>query len=233
MEENKELAVVPSENRDIKTGNIIKYLLVGSLIFALLIIIGFQFKTIRGLHYEIISLRNEIISNQHACDSLRIQLINPTSNPVEKLVKEEEDLLGNSIMGVEYLKSINDSFVNMLDSSMPSQTFGENFYETTKNSVVYDDELMISYKLEYYNMWAHGVPHFAVGTVNRHKHQAKISSFLSRQQKIHFVSRLSMVRLKRESSFSTKWRSVNDMSGKLGPSRPKDGGAILRIRAAF
>ena len=171
--------------------DIIKRSIHCGIIILLLLTIGFQFWIIRSQGNEITTLRNENIADKSDLESMRrtISLLHMAHNrsgseqdheqiiaEYRKMIEEEKRLLGDSFWSsdeveVRYRAKHND-FVNDIErwcaeyDPMPSMGA---YYLFSKESVLYSDDLIMSYKIEdaFYLGGAHDSRFIYTGTVNR------------------------------------------------------------------
>ena len=161
------------------------------VVILLLIILGFLLWIIRSQGYEITTLRNESISNRSDLEVMRrtISLLSLAHNgPVSErehehflaqyrgMIEEEKRLLGDSFWSSdsceEMYRAKHNDFVNDIErwcaeyDPMPSMGA---YYVFSKESVLYSDDLIMSYKIEddYYLGGAHDSRFIYTGTVNR------------------------------------------------------------------
>ena len=161
------------------------------VVVLLLIVLGFQLWIIRSQGYEITTLRNESFSNRSDLEVMRrtISLLSLAHNgPVSEreheqflaqyreMNEEEKRLLGDSFWSSdtveESYRAKHNDFVNDIErwsaeyDPMPSMGA---YYILSKESVLYSDDLIMSYKIEdaYYLGGAHDTRSIYTGTVNR------------------------------------------------------------------
>jgi len=165
----------------------------GGVIVLLLLVLGYQSRIIHSQGYEITTLRATCIADKSDLDSLRktlsdlsleremIVLRTKKAEKVlaqyTKMVEEEKDLFGDSIMGINHILDENDEFIDYL----LIQGYGAYFHDldytsynglfkTSNKTVIYSDSWIISYKLDYDTDWGHGTTRTEVGTLNRNSH---------------------------------------------------------------
>lgn len=159
----------------------IKIVLFGVAIAVLLLALGFQFWIIRSQGYEITTLRNEIISNRADAEDMQRKQIDIKTSVESQQEKQginlESDLLQS------YRKEF-ESFTKMFEgenSLFPtSPEFLKSFFDKKSATVIYADEMMVSYRLDFdsYSGGAHGVPYVCTGTIARFPSAIRDSSHL-------------------------------------------------------
>ena len=151
-------------------------------VFAILFVaLGFQFWIILNQGYEITTLRNEIIANRADAEDMRRKQIDiktsVESQQEEQAIHEEGNLLQS------YRKEF-ESFTKMFEgesSLFPtSPEFLKSFFDRKSATVIYADEMMVSYRLDFdsYSGGAHGVPYVCTGTIARFPSVIRDSSHL-------------------------------------------------------
>ena len=175
----------------------------------LLLVLGWQFWTIRSQGYEITTLRATCISDkddlnemrrkiseltlEQKMEVIRVQNKKKDHEQYKKMVDEEIDLFGDSIMEVNHVLDENDDFVRSLKTAINEDSYytREGNFEYYRKAVIYSDKWIISYRLDYDNAWGKGATHAEVGTLNRNPflksdNQGTVSnsSFLSRRLRL-------------------------------------------------
>lgn len=161
------------------------------VIVLLLFVLGFQLWIIRSQHYEIISLRNDndvcrsdVEAMRRTISFLSLGLNRSVSEQDRErivaqnkgMLSEEKRLLGDSFWSMdpveEMCRAKHNDFVNDIDRWCaeydPLPSMGA-YYVFSKESVLYSDDLIMSYKIEddYYLGGAHDSRFIYTGTVNR------------------------------------------------------------------
>ena len=192
----------------------IKIVLFGGAIATLLGALGFLLWMVRSQHYELITLRAAYVSDQSDLDSMRktisalsmdaqraaihAQRQEQALKQYEKMVEEEENQFGDSIIRPDYILDENDPFVASLVVSATSPDGYYNtkgYYKYANKTIIYSDHWIISYRLDFDTAWKHGTTRVKVGTINRNLYldshyrfdklgSASNSYFLSRRLKL-------------------------------------------------
>ncbi len=169
----------------------IKKLVVCCVVAIFLAALGFQLWIIRGQHYEIISLRNDNDACRSDVEVMRRTIsflslgLNRSVSEQDReqiaaqnkgMLLEEKRLLGDSFWSMnpveEMYRAKHNDFVNDIERWCaeydPLPSMGA-YYVFSKESVLYSDDLIMSYKIEddYYLGGAHDSRFIYTGTVNR------------------------------------------------------------------
>lgn len=160
------------------------------VIVLLLFVLGFQLWIIRSQHYEIISLRNDndvcrsdVEAMRRTISFLSLGLNRSVSEQDRErivaqnkgMLSEEKRLLGDSFWSMdpveEMYRAKHNDFVNDIErwcAEYDPLSMGA-YYVFSKESVLYSDDLIMSYKIEddYYLGGAHDSRFIYTGTVNR------------------------------------------------------------------
>ena len=160
---------------------IVKKSIVSSVFAILFVALGFQFWIILNQGYEITTLRNEIISNRADAEDLRRKQIDMNTSAESK--QEELSVDKESKLLQSYRKEF-ESFTKMFEGESclfpTSPEFLKSFFDRKSATVIYADEMMVSYRLDFdsYFGGAHGVPYVCTGTIARFPSVIRNSSHL-------------------------------------------------------
>ena len=160
---------------------IVKKSIVSSVFAILFVALGFQFWIILNQGYEITTLRNEIISNRADAEDLRRKQIDMNTSAESK--QEELSVDKESKLLQSYRKEF-ESFTKMFEgesSLFPtSPEFLKSFFDKKSATVIYADDMMVNYRLDFdsYSGGAHGVPYVCTGTIARFPSVIRDSSHL-------------------------------------------------------
>ncbi len=163
------------------SSRIIRKSIVSSVFAILLIAIGVQFWIIRSQGYEITTLSNEIISCRTDAEDMRRKQIDMKTSAESQQEELSVDKEGNLLKS--YRKEF-ESFTKMFEgenSLFPtSPEFLKSFFDRKSATVIYADEMMVSYRLDFdsYSGGAHGVPYVCTGTIARFPSVIRDSSHL-------------------------------------------------------
>ena len=199
--------------------NKIKNLIAGGVVTVLLVALGFLLWTIRGQHYEIISLRNDndasrsdlevmrrtisLLSLRHS-KSVSEQDYEQITNQNDKMNSEEKRLLGDSFWSRDSTEAMyrekHNGFLHDLEEWCKELYYAASvgaYYVHSKESVIYSDDLILSYKIEdaFYLGGAHDSRYIYTGTVNRNPFmkrspQLKLSDIVSKEDMPKMRARL-------------------------------------------
>lgn len=179
-----------TESQKISPSSKIIVFIFGTVCIILCLVLGFLLWIIRSQGYEITTLRNENIADKSDLKAMRrtISLLSLAHNrscseqeqeqildQYRKMLEEEKRLLGDSFWSgdssEERYRAKHNGFVNDVErwceyDHMPSMG---GYYIISKESVLYSDDLIMSYKIEdaYYLGGAHDSRSIYTGTVNR------------------------------------------------------------------
>lgn len=163
------------------SSRIIRKSIVSSVFAILFIAIGVQFWIIRSQGYEITTLSNEIISCRTDAEDMRRKQIDMKTSAESQQEELSVDKEGNLLKS--YRKEF-ESFTKMFEgenSLFPtSPEFLKSFFDQKSATVIYADEMMVSYRLDFdsYSGGAHGVPYVCTGTIARFPSVIRDSSHL-------------------------------------------------------
>ena len=184
----------------------------------LLLALGYQYWIIRGQGYEIVSLRNENISNRNDAEDMRRKLMELTNDfqliPREKEAAKTQRKSYYSEVYAWFYNGELDDFLRLIetdDSSFVSPEHQKALYSKKIGTVIYADELILSYSL-YFEInpgGAHELYDSYMGTIVRSPDGMSPSEYLSLSD---IVSEEQLPELKRRlrESFINELISRND-----------------------
>ena len=152
------------------------YFFLLAFVFVILLgILGFQLWIIRSQGYEIVSLRNESISNQAEAEDMRRKLVevasgfNKRTQNISSGKVQEPRFFSEGL--AKHYRAEYEEFVSMLenDEYITSIILLQAFYKKRIAKVIYADEMIVSYRLETesYTGGAHENRLIYVGTIAR------------------------------------------------------------------
>lgn len=182
-----------------------KSLVVGFVFVILLIVLGYQAWIIRGQGYEITTLRFSNMANLNDIETLRLKVLDLSAGDkpgadlsfedwlflsrTKELKEQEQNFWGDSfvdkVLGEshipEYRKYVRWIEKNRYyDDDYGYIHINDDYYENSKKSIVYADEMIISYKFDYsyYSGGAHDSRYIFTGTINRNPYWKKCPHLL-------------------------------------------------------
>ena len=168
-------------------------------------------------------------------DAVPEQKIGPELALYEKRVKEDHELFGDLIMESyysdhPYYRRKHDNYVRWIEASYKDKTYSlhASFYRSNKQSIIYTDEMITSYKFEdaYFDGAAHDTRDIYVGTINRNPYWNKsrrltLSDIVSKDQ-IPKMTELLIESFKKElDKKGWKYKILEDGSLDTGHDLPK------------
>ena len=163
------------------------------------------------------------------------QKIGPELALYEKRVKEDHELFGDLIMESyysdhPYYRRKHDSYVRWIEDNCKDKDYSlhASFYRSNKQSIIYTDEMITSYKFEdaYFDGAAHDTRDIYVGTINRNPYWNKsrrltLSDIVSKDQ-IPKMTELLIESFKKElDKKGWKYKILEDGSLDTGHDLPK------------
>ena len=194
--------------------NLILQKCVCGAVILMLIVLGFLLWIIRSQGYEITTLRATCEADKADLDSMRKTIADlslekkmlalhakkekTTVTQYDKMMEEEKNIFGDSIMEIYHLLDESDSFVDdMINFDLHGDGYynSKGYFKYSNKSIIYSDKWIISYRLNFDTAWGHGTTQVEVGTINRNLFlgsyyrfdnpgSASNSSFLSRRLKL-------------------------------------------------